>query len=106
MRSRNVFVSQANCKAKFKPNEGKQMKNAIKVIDAKIKELLNAQDEMITDDVTLAVLQNRHQLDSFDFDAFEKLRADVDTLSKAKRLLTGEFEQDQIPARLFLKNFN
>ena len=93
-------------KAKPKLNKGKTMKNAIKVIDAKIKELLNAQDEMITDDVTLSVLQNRHQIESFDFDAFEKLRTDVDTLSKAKRLLTGEFEQDQIPAHLFLKNFN
>jgi len=100
------FYRKQTAKRNINQTKDKQMKNAIKVIDAKIKELLNAQDEMITDDVTLAVLQNRHQLDSFDFDAFEKLRADVDTLSKAKRLLTGEFEQDQIPARLFLKNFN
>ena len=63
------------------------MNNAIKVIDAKIKELLNAIDEMITDDVTLAVLQNRHQIESFDYEAFEKLRTDVDTLMETKRLL-------------------
>ena len=63
------------------------MSNAIKVIDAKIKELLNAIDEMITDDVTLAVLQNRHQIESFDYEAYEKLRTDVDTLMETKRLL-------------------
>lgn len=67
------------------------MNNAIKVIDAKIKELLNAQDKMITDDVTLAVLQNRHQIESFDYDAFQKLKTDVDTLSKAKRLLGWKY---------------
>ena len=67
------------------------MNNAIKVIDAKIKELLNAQDKMITDDVTFAVLQNRHQIESFDYDAFQKLKTDVDTLSKAKRLLGWKY---------------
>ena len=66
------------------------MKNAIKVIDAKIKELLNEQDEMITDDVTLAVLQNRHQIESFDFDVYQKRQDDIHTLTRAKRLLTGE----------------
>ena len=67
------------------------MNNAIKVIDAKIKELLNAQDKMITDDVTLAVLQTRHQIESYDYDAFQKLKTDVDTLSKAKRLLGWKY---------------
>tara|TARA_R110001632_G_scaffold48818_2_gene122761 strand:- start:162 stop:389 length:228 start_codon:yes stop_codon:yes gene_type:complete len=66
------------------------MKNAIKVIDAKIKELLNEQDEMITDDVTLAVLQNRHQIESFDFDVYQKRQDDIHTLTRAKRLLTGK----------------
>lgn len=75
---------------KLKQNKGKQMKNAIKVIDAKIKELLNAQDEMITDDVTLAVLQNRHQIESFDFDIYQNRQDDIHTLTRAKRLLTGE----------------
>ena len=63
------------------------MSNAIKVIDAKIKELLNAQDEMITEDVTLAVLENRHQIESFDFDVYQKRQDDVHTLVRAKRLL-------------------
>jgi hypothetical protein len=67
------------------------MNNAIKVIDAKIKELLNAIDEMITDDVTLAVLQNRHQIESFDYEAYEKLRTDVDTLMETKRLLGWKY---------------
>jgi len=66
------------------------MTNAIKVIDAKIKELLNAQDEMITDDVTLAVLQNRHQIESFDFDLYQKKLDDVDTLKRVKRLLAQQ----------------
>jgi len=67
------------------------MNDAIKVIDAKIKELLNAIDEMITDDVTLAVLQNRHQIESFDYEAYEKLRTDVDTLMETKRLLGWKY---------------
>jgi len=73
-----------------KLNKGKTMTNAIKVIDAKIKELLNAQDEMITDDVTLAVLQNRHQIESFDFDLYQKKLDDVDTLKRVKRLLAQQ----------------
>ncbi len=48
------------------------MKSAIKAIDSKIKELNNSIDEMITDDVTLAVLENRHQIESFDFDVYQK----------------------------------
>ena len=63
------------------------MTNAIKAIDNKIKELNNSIDEMITDDVTLAVLENRHQIESFDFDVYQKTRDDVDTLVRAKRLL-------------------
>ena len=66
------------------------MTNAIKVIDAKIKELLNAQDEMITDDVTLAVLQNRHQIESFDFDVYQNRQDDIHTLVRAKRLLAQQ----------------
>ena len=63
------------------------MTTAIKAIDNKIKELNNSIDEMITDDVTLAVLENRHQIESFDFDVYQKTRDDVDTLVRAKRLL-------------------
>ena len=59
----------------------------IVAINTKIKELNNSIDEMITDDVTLAVLENRHQIESFDFDVYQKTRDDVDTLVRAKRLL-------------------
>ncbi len=67
------------------------MKSAIKAIDSKIKELNNSIDEMITDDVTLAVLENRHQIESFDFDVYQKMRNDVDALVKAKRLLGWKY---------------